>query len=304
MGKWFFSVKVMKRPLLLTALMCVAVNVFTAMPVAGAKPALTDRSISDAVEDELLLDPAVVSFNMDVTTKQGVVTLSGKADNILSKERAAGIARLVKGVQAVVNRIEVVPPLLRSDGAIRDDVKDALLTDPATDSFEVDVKVNDGVVTLSGTVDSWQEKQLCATAAKGVEGVTDLNNALLIDWPKKRLDEEIEAEVEKTLQWDAFVDHGLIDVEVKDGQVMLTGTVGSAAEKRSARMDAYVHGVQSVDDSRLQVKRWARDSNFRADKYTRKSPKQIKDTNKGCGKGCHDLRSPCLFLQRESGGDP
>ena len=122
-------------------------------PAGAAKPQLTDMSITDAVEDELRIDSAVPHYRIDVTTSHGIVTLKGPVDNILAKERAARIARIVKGVRAVVNEIEVVPPILGKDRQIGEDVEEALLNDPATDSYEVEVKVisadRDGKIRLS-----------------------------------------------------------------------------------------------------------------------------------------------------------
>ena len=247
----------------------------TITPSRGATPVVTDITISDAVEDELYMDSAVPEYSIDVNTVDGVVTLSGSVNNILAKERAARIAKIVKGVRAVVNNISVDPPLLRSDSQIREDVQEALLYDPATDLFEIDVEVKDKVVTLSGTVESWQEKQLCAKVAKGVKGVEGLDNNIEVVWPMERSDAEIKMEVEKALEWDAFVDHALIDVEVEDAEVILTGVVGSAAEKDWAYRDAYVHGVENVDDSGLEVRRWARDPDLKGTKYVSKPAEEI-----------------------------
>lgn len=175
----------------------------------------------------------------------------------------------------MVNDIQVVPPVLRTDDQVREDMEEASLYDPATDAFEVGVTVDNKVVTLTGTVDSWQEKQLCEKVAKGVKGVTAIDNDIEVVWPEERSDQEIQLEVEKALEWDAFVDHALIDVDVKDGEVILTGTVGSAAEKNWAYRDAYVHGVQNVDDTGLQVRRWARDPDLRGKKYVNRSAEAI-----------------------------
>lgn len=248
---------------------------FMSVSGAAAVPQLTDRAISDAVEDELGMDRAVSSLLIDVFTADGIVTLSGSVDNLLAKERAARIARIVKGVRAVVNKIEVKPPFLRMDWQILEDVKDALRTDPATDAFEIDVSVEDNVVTLSGNVDSWQEKGLCETVAKGVKGVRAIESKINVSWPKVRSDYEIKKEIEKALEWDTFVDNALIDVQVNSGKVKLSGTVGSAAERRWAFTDANVHGVKAVDDSALEVSRWARDENLKGDKYVQRSKSEI-----------------------------
>ena len=280
MKKNFFPGILKWESMIFSVLIAVIIMGLTAMPVVASKPQLTDMSITDAVEDELLMDSGVPSHLIDVITIEGIVTLEGSVDNILAKERAARIAGIVKGVRSVVNKIQVNPPILRTDQEILKDVKDALLYDPATESYEIDVKVENNVVTLSGTVDSWQEKELCETVTKGVRGVKDVQNRIVFSWPKKRSDYEIKAEVEKALKWDALVDHALIDIKVKDGKVMLNGTVGSAAEKRWASADAYVHGVKSVDDSGLQVKRWARDKDLRGKKYAEKTEKEVEDAVK------------------------
>jgi len=264
----------------LIGLIALGMLAVTTTPAVAAKQPLTDISITDAVEDELIMDQAVPFHLIDVATTDGVVTLSGSVDNILAKERAARIARMVKGVRTVVNQVEVDPPLLRTDSQIRDDVEDALRTDPATDSYEVNVEVQDSVVTLSGTVDSLQEKELSETVAMGVKGVKRANNKIMVSWPETRPDEEIKVEVEKALEWDAFVDHALIDVNVQNEKVLLSGIVGSAAEKDTAYWTAYVAGVKTVDDSGLKVKRWARDPDLKGEKYAKKSKEEIEDAVK------------------------
>jgi osmotically-inducible protein OsmY len=228
------------------------------------------------VKDEMLLDPGVVPEIIDMETNDGIVVLSGTVDNLLAKKRAERIAGTVKGVRAVVNNLKVIPPLQRSDREIRSDVKETLLQDPATESYEVGVAVVNGEVRLSGMVDSYQEKQLVETLAMGVRGVTAVSNDIAVIYKADRPDREIETEIEQRLKWDTLVDHVLIGVEVNDGVVSLSGTVGSVAEKRQARYDAWVAGVKSVDVSGLEVKRWARDPDLRKDKYAEKSDDEIR----------------------------
>lgn len=81
---------------------------------AAAVTHLSDADIAAAVESELRTDPAVSANLIDVATLSGVVTLSGRVPNLLSRQRAVRIAESVKGVRAVVNTLQVVPPL-RSD---------------------------------------------------------------------------------------------------------------------------------------------------------------------------------------------
>ncbi|MFW6107167.1 MAG: BON domain-containing protein [bacterium] len=239
-----------------------------------AKKQIDDQDITRAVETELILDDAVASHLVDVQTTDGIVTLSGSVDNILGRDRAVAIARAVKGVRSVVNKTEV-SPAPRTDEEIRQDVLAALATDPAADSYELDVAVSDGVVTLTGVVDSWQEKELSGQVAKGVRGVKDLVNRIDVEYETERSDAEIKAEVRRRLDTDVLVDAGLIDVTVQDGEVDLTGTVGSAAERARASADAWVAGVQSVDSSGLEIQWWARDEMKRKEKDAQLTDEKI-----------------------------
>jgi osmotically-inducible protein OsmY len=132
-------------------------------------------------------------------------------------------------------------------------VEKALLDDFATDLFELDVTAQDGVITLSGMVDSWQEKQLCEQVAKEVRGVREVSSKIKVAQAPHRPDPEVRAEVERKLEFDVWVRNERIDVKVLKGHVVLSGAVGSLAEKKRAFMDAWVAGVVSVDDRDLQV---------------------------------------------------
>jgi len=68
-----------------------------------------------------------------------------------------------------------VTPVSRPDEDIRKDILTALLQDPATESYQVAVSVQDAVATLTGTVGSYAEKQLAAMIAKGVKGIKAVN---------------------------------------------------------------------------------------------------------------------------------
>ena len=195
--------------------------------------------------------------DVDVSTSQGIVTLSGSVDNLLAKERAVKIAESIRGVRGVIDRITVTP-VSRPDEDIRKDILAALQQDPATESYQVAVSVQDAVATLTGSVGSYAEKQLAARIAKGVKGVKEVRNDVTINYLAKRTDPEIAADVKARLQWDIWINGGLINPVVKDGKVTLTGTIGSAISKSRAFDDAWVNGVTSVDDSGLKIEPQAR----------------------------------------------
>ncbi|MGC9343110.1 MAG: BON domain-containing protein, partial [Bacteroidales bacterium] len=228
--------------------------------------AISDNDISMAVEDELLYNSTTPSYLIDVSTYEGIVTLSGSVDNLLARDRATAIAGSVKGVRGVVNNIEVNTEFI-ADQALEKDVNEALLHDPATDSYEIGVDVVNGVATLTGTVDSYQEKQLTEFVTKGVKGLTGIKNEIDVSYKTNRTDYEIQQEVEAILANDKRIDDALIEVNVDNGKVVLSGVVGSANEKSSAGLRAWTAGVTNVNTDNLKVEEWARDEKLRKKKY-------------------------------------
>ena len=254
----------MKTAIGAIVLSLLAAAVLQAVP-AEAQKKIEDKDITVAIDTELLLDDAVKSHLIDVKTKNGIVTLSGTVDNALGEERAVRIARSTKGVRSVVELIEVAP-MERSDREIREDVVLALAVDPAADSYEIDVEVDDSTITLTGTVESWQEMRLAETVTKGVRGVKSVDNNIRISYREERSDYEIEKDVKRRLETDVLVDDQMITVSVDDGEVTLAGKVGSAEEKHRAWVDAWVTGVDSVDNEELEIEWWARDKMKRKQK--------------------------------------
>lgn len=265
-------------PVIAVLMAAAAVGSTSAESLAAAEtpPKITDTSIGDTVEDQLFIDQAVPAYAIEASVRDGVVTLTGFVSNILAKERAAKVAETVKGVRAVVNAITVRPAASRKPIDIGEDIVSALEADPATDVWEIIPTVGvGGVVTLNGTVQSWTERDLAARVAKGVKGVTEMQNKIVVESAENRTDAEIRADIERSLRWDALVDQAEIGVSVVNGAVGLTGTVGSAAEWRRARIHAWTAGVDSVDASRLVVARWTRDPALRDSKYKIKSKDEV-----------------------------
>jgi len=243
-------------------------------PVSMPSQTITDQDITVAVETRLMWDKIVPSHRVNVETEDGIVTLSGSVDNILAKERASQVAQTILGVVSVVNTLTVTPPD-RTDREIHGDVKEALHRDPVTDVYEIEAGVANGIVRLWGEVESWQEKQFAARVAKGVRGVKEVRNDITVTY-RARSDHEIQTDVEGRLEWDVWVDSRSITVDVKNGTVILSGKVGSGAERSRAHVDAWVTGVTDVDMSGLRVAWSVRENMRRGHRYVRKSDQDVK----------------------------
>ena len=95
-------------------------------------PAGDDAQISRRAERELSADHAVPSDRVRISASEGILTLSGTVDTLGAKKRAVKVARVVRGVRCVIDRLEVTPAS-RPDGEIREGVILALARDPAAD---------------------------------------------------------------------------------------------------------------------------------------------------------------------------
>jgi hyperosmotically inducible protein len=78
-----------------------------AVAVMAADKPISDDSIHDKVRMDLAVDIDVKGGDLQVDVKDGVVTLSGTKESQAQKDKAAKIAKRVKGVKKVVNNIEV-----------------------------------------------------------------------------------------------------------------------------------------------------------------------------------------------------
>jgi len=226
-----------------------------------------DSAITQALIEELYLQNGVSNKNIAISTNEGIVMLTGEVSNILQKERTVQIAQMMKGVRGVVNQIDIATSGV-DDTDITLLLRQALVRNPVTESLEITPAVLNGNVTIEGEVDSWQERQIAENVIKGVKGVKSLTNNLTYETGDFRPDEEIEKDVINILDWDVRVDNEMINVNVENGTVYLSGIVGSVSEKIQAENLAMSTGVAEVVSNELSVERWARDTELRSSKYT------------------------------------
>jgi osmotically-inducible protein OsmY len=219
-------------------------------------PALPDATIARAVERHLQEDGALRSEAIEVAVHQGVADLSGSVRTLLAKERAVGVAETIRGVRSVVDQL-LVTPAFRGDEALKRDVERALQSDLATRGYTVGVAVKDGTVTLSGTTDSWQQRRLFGAVAKAVKGVRGLDDAIRVHGPINRPEAEILADIRRRIASDVWLDGDVVDLTIAGRTVHLSGVVGSAAQQSRLRADAWVSGVESVEDGGVTVD-WSR----------------------------------------------
>jgi len=122
----------------------------------------------------------------------------------------------------------------RSDASIREDVQFELKYDPKITSSDIGVAVKDGVVTLTGFVSSYWEKDAAEKAAKRVYGVRGVANDLEVKLFFSRTDPEIARDAVHALESHTSIPADKIKVTVKNGWVTLEGTVDWQYQKNLA----------------------------------------------------------------------
>jgi len=126
---------------------------------------------------------------------------------------------------------------MKDNAEIQKDVQDAIKWEPLLRAAEIGVTVKDGVVTLTGTVDSYPKKMEAEDAAKRVEGVKAVVEKIEVKfnngWAKKD-DNEIATEVVNALKWNWQIPVDKIKAKVEKGWVTLSGELEWNYQKEAA----------------------------------------------------------------------
>jgi osmotically-inducible protein OsmY len=126
---------------------------------------------------------------------------------------------------------------MKTDAQIKRDVEDELIWEPGIDEARIGVSVEEGVVTLSGEVDSYALKMAVEKAAKRVKGVKAVAEDIVVNYgmEAEKSDTEIAKAVVHALKWHASVPEGSIIPKVENGWVYLSGKVRWGYQKESAK---------------------------------------------------------------------
>lgn len=129
-----------------------------------------DTEIASAVRDALIWNVFVDDTRIKTTVHNGYVTLEGSLDSVSDREEVMKVVRALKGVQGVVNRIQVTKTRIYPSD-VRMAIKEALERRAENASRNVTISVDDDEVVLDGQIPSWIEKQAVLDAAKHVNGI-------------------------------------------------------------------------------------------------------------------------------------
>jgi len=137
----------------------------------------TDTDIADDIARALRLRP--IPEDVQATVRNGHVTLTGRVEWFLQKAGPEEAVRHVTGVRGVVNRITVSPATVDRD--VRRRIMQALHRNADLDARQISVAVSGDIVTLSGTVKSWSERDAADRAAGSALGIVHVENQLIVE---------------------------------------------------------------------------------------------------------------------------
>ena len=210
---------------------------------------MNDKELRQNIVDELDFEPSIESANIGVAVRQGVVTLTGHVPTFAQRTTAENTVRRVRGVKGIAQEIEVRPfgTLSTSDDEIARRVLSTLKWNSTLPKGAIQVKVEDGWVTLSGKVEWQYQKGNAADAIQGLAGIVGVINN--IDVTPQVSATDVKKCIEEALKRQAEIHAKEIGVRVVDAKVILEGAVTALAEKTAIERAAWsAPGVHWVED--------------------------------------------------------
>lgn len=156
---------------------------------------------------------------------------------------------------------------MKTDLQLKSDVTAELVWDPTVNATRIGVAVKDGIVTLSGQVDTYMQKHAVERAVRRVGGVRGIALDLDVQLAPhdKRTDAEVAAAAVNALKWHSLVPDDKVKVEVDDGWVTLTGELDWGYQSASAEQCVRpLLGVRGVTNQ-VRLKQHANPAEIRAD---------------------------------------
>lgn len=270
-------------PSLLSALTLAMLIGGTPLVAHAAETELEQQLVSARQEGSIwtafALNRHLNPFKLSIDVKDGRATLNGTVESGVQKDLAEQVALSVEGIDSVDNRIEVDPAIAEGnppglvqrleDATLAATVKSKLLWNSNTRGLDIQVRSENGAITLSGNAQTSAAKELAGQLAENTEGVSQVFNHLSIssaDSSSSEVQTAVEearehisdgwitSKVKASFLYSRNLDGLNIEVNTQDGLVTLRGKVLSNAEKRLAMDIARnIRGVRGVDADALLV---------------------------------------------------
>ncbi len=209
----------------------------------------TNEQLQKDVQDAIKWQPLLKAAEVGVTAKDGVVSLTGIVSSFTKKLEAEKAAKGVLGVKAVVEDIHVkfTNDLNKTDLDLATAVLSGMKWNWSVPNDKIQVKVEDGWITLDGAVEWNYQRDAAKNAAADLIGVKGVINNIKVN--SLSADQVEQEAIEKALTRSWMINDEHIQVKVKGNKVVLRGAVESLFEKDEATRLAWnAPGVNEVDN--------------------------------------------------------
>jgi osmotically-inducible protein OsmY len=210
---------------------------------------MDDKTLRDNILAALDWDPSINAAEIGVTADKGIITLTGHVQTYPERITAEKIVKRVRGVRAVAQEIEVRPRFTKTwaDDEIAKRAVNILDWDVTVPNEAIQVKIQNGFVTLSGEVEWNYQRTAAENAVRKLSGVVGVSN--LITMKARAQASDVKNRIEQALKRSAQGEADAIRVKVDGSKVTLEGNVRAWYERDVAELAAWAApGVKSVDD--------------------------------------------------------
>lgn len=219
---------------------------------------MNDKELRQLVVDELEYEPSIDAADVGVAAENGVIILSGHVADYAQKVAAERAAWRVKGVKAIAQKIEVRLPgdTQQNDDEIARRALDIIGWSTSLPQDRIRVKVADGWVTLSGSVNWNYQREAAEAEVRKLGGVKGISNDIkLASAQAGDLQAgDLKRRIEEALKRQAQIEADAVRVDLVDeGTVRLDGRVDNWSELQAVKHAVWsAPGVRSVED-RLRI---------------------------------------------------
>ena len=203
--------------------------------------------------EELEWTPSLDVADVGVSVQHGAVTLSGVVATYAERREAERAALRVRGVTAVAEELRVQPEErdVVHDDQLAGTVARALADSADVPAHSVAVVVRQGVVMLSGTVETHQQRAAARRIVAGLRGVRGIDSR--IELRRRPSAPDAQERIRAAIRRNAVIDANHVTVRMEDTTAVLEGTVRSFAERRQAEHAAWASPHVTAVEDRIRV---------------------------------------------------